>query len=369
MQKNDIRRTAILLVLTLVLGTTALPLSVSRAQSDPVCPVAADGTCDDVADINPSSLVFCEAASDAATGSAATGTAVTIKKFRQTRATTKTIQLSWKGNAPNYKLYQIINKKKKSLGLMLDKNGNTVKKVKIKKLTPGEVYSFRLYAADEEGAIIKDIKPLKLKTAYTKPLKQGGPKIEYWYGASDIAYFSWVSEGSLTGFQFRMETKAGKKIRVKHTKDTYIRINPGRGQTVRVKLRAYIKVGKKKRYGAWSESLVYAVAKEATAYSYHNKITLSKLSVSGTSKKEIYLSTKPNKGYQKIKTLTKESSYTIKKWKGKDIKSDKRYYIRIVYYYKKKGKNVASPIETRNEIHVDKYDNHVGPFVMDDYVV
>lgn len=64
------------------------------------------------------------------------------------------------------------------------------------------------------------------------------------------------------------------------------------------------------------------------------KITVTWKNQENATSYEIYMSTSKNSGYQKIKTVKKTSSkaaysYTIKTWKDKALKKNKKYYIKI----------------------------------------
>ena len=53
--------------------------------------------------------------------------------------------------------------------------------------------------------------------------------------------------------------------------------------------------------------------------------------INGVTGYDVYVSTKPDSGYKKVKSLKKNAtSYTIKKCKGKKIKSNKTYYVYVV---------------------------------------
>lgn len=74
------------------------------------------------------------------------------------------------------------------------------------------------------------------------------------------------------------------------------------------------------------------------------KITWTK--ISGTTKYQVYMSTKKNSGYKRIKTVSSKSfSYT----KGK-LKKGKRYYFKVRSYKKVGGKNYYSSFSSVKSI-------------------
>lgn len=75
--------------------------------------------------------------------------------------------------------------------------------------------------------------------------------------------------------------------------------------------------------------------KSRTKYSWGNgrkKVTLTIPKIKGLKKCKIYVSTKKNKGYKKVKTVktNKKVKVTLKKFKGKSFKTGKTYYIRVM---------------------------------------
>ena len=151
------------------------------------------------------------------------------------------------------------------------------------------------------------------------------------------------------GYQYEVKSANGKKTYFRATSTssyTYVKPFP-RGIFVKARVRAYVTVGNKVYYGAWSPYTYHASSKKVTAKRSSNgkKIYLKWKKVSGASGYQVYVSTKSNGGFKKVKSLSsKKSSYTITKCGKKKLKKGKTYYVQLRYQTKVGKKKVSSKI-------------------------
>ena len=106
-------------------------------------------------------------------------------------------------------------------------------------------------------------------------------------------------------------------------------------------------VGNKVYYGAWSPYTYHASSKKVTAKRRSNgkKIYLKWKKVSGACGYQVYVSTKSNGGFKKVKSLSaKKTKYTITKCGKKKLKKGKTYYVQLRYQMKVGKKKVTSKI-------------------------
>ena len=245
----------------------------------------------------------------------------------------------------------------------------------------GQLVSFRVSRADENGdildpeedrVIIDDIK--------TVPVKPTKPKLVHWYRASDGADFSWTPDEYSDGYQVRVERLSGKKLYKKNIPNSsgsedqssasgtsaslkavsasavgLISLKPSyHGKVAGIKVRGYILINNKKKYGDWSDTYYYASAKKITLSGYKDEITVKGLKVKDAIKKEIYVSTKEKSGYKLAGTASeKETSIKVHEFGKKLIESDKTYYVRVFYYFKINDKLTKSPIYDEGKVYVE----------------
>ncbi len=110
-----------------------------------------------------------------------------------------------------------------------------------------------------------------------------------------------------------------------------------------VQVRAYSTINGTKYTGNWSDvCYCFTQPRVKSAKVKGNKLTIKWGKVSGATGYDIYVSTKPKKGYTKVKSVSsKISSVTITKLKKKKISSKKKYYVYVVTK-KKVGKKTST---------------------------
>lgn len=181
------------------------------------------------------------------------------------------------------------------------------------------------------------------------PIKVSRIAMQYYWDSLKEAKYIWTDVNNADGYQYEVKSANGKKTYFRATSTssyTYVKPFP-RGIFVKARVRAYVTVGNKVYYGAWSPYTYHASSKKVTAKRSSNgkKIYLKWKKVSGASGYQVYVSTKSNGGFKKVKSLSsKKSSYTITKCGKKKLKKGKTYYIQLRYQTKVGKKKVSSKI-------------------------
>ena len=183
----------------------------------------------------------------------------------------------------------------------------------------------------------------------TVPIKVSRIAMQYYWDSLKEAKYIWTDVNNADGYQYEVKSANGKKTYFRATSTnsyTYVKPFP-RGIFVKARVRAYVTVGNKVYYGAWSPYTYHASSKKVTAKRSSNgkKISLKWKKVSGACGYQVYVSTKSNGGFEKVKSLSsKKSSYTITKCGKKKLKKGKTYYVQLRYQTKVGKKKVSSKI-------------------------
>ncbi len=309
------------------------------------------------------------------------------------------VTIGWKGTAAYYSLYQIMGDKseEKPLGVIAPEPVETPAPtatptstpkatekpaatptatekptssglnnfvVNINGLEPGLSLNFKIYESDsagnkinpnESGVLVEGVK--------TTPAKLDAPKLIKIYQNINDSDFSFRPDAFSEGFQIRAETIKGKKLYVKNLDSAAVSGSAAArfslkpcypGKIVCVKVRGFVKIGNgTKKYGEWSDTVEYGYAKKIKLSGKKDSIKISGIKVDGASKKEIYVSTKKNKGYKFAKKIgAKTTSTKISKFGKKYVQSKKTYYVRIYYYYKVGKKTKKSPVYDQDMVFV-----------------
>ena len=181
------------------------------------------------------------------------------------------------------------------------------------------------------------------------PIKVSRIAMQYYWDSLKEAKYIWTDVNNADGYQYEVKSANGKKTYFRATSTnsyTYVKPFP-RGIFVKARVRAYVTVGNKVYYGAWSPYTYHASSKKVTAKRSSNgkKISLKWKKVSGACGYQVYVSTKSNGGFKKVKSLSsKKSSYTITKCGKKKLKKGKTYYVQLRYQTKVGKKKVFSKI-------------------------
>lgn len=182
------------------------------------------------------------------------------------------------------------------------------------------------------------------------PGKVTSVAMQYYWDISREAKYIWSDIANADGYQYEVKSANGKKTYFKGTTtSSYLYAKPfPKGVFVKIRVRAYVTVaGNKVYYGAWSSNNYTASSKKVTAKRSSNgkKISLKWKKVSGACGYQVYVSTKSNGGFKKVKSLSaKKTKYTITKCGKKKLKKGKTYYVQLRYQMKVGKKKVTSKI-------------------------
>lgn len=271
--------------------------------------------------------------------------AAKVTGLTQTAAGVNSVSMSWNASAgaASYVIYGYINYNWTQIGTSAT-NSATISGVAattstrfavaaVKNVTGGTVTGER-----SDGVEMK-----------TVPIKVSRIAMQYYWDSLKEAKYIWTDVNNADGYQYEVKSANGKKTYFRATSTssyTYVKPFP-RGIFVKARVRAYVTVGNKVYYGAWSPYTYHASSKKVTAKRSSNgkKIYLKWKKVSGASGYQVYVSTKSNGGFKKVKSLSsKKSSYTITKCGKKKLKKGKTYYVQLRYQTKVGKKKVSSKI-------------------------
>lgn len=269
-----------------------------------------------------------------------------VTGLKQTGATTTSITMGWNAvqGASGYAVYRYNSYDNYTLLGSTKTTGFTVKN-----LTPSS-YAYYFVVAMRTNSLGQSapgtyFNQLAMKTA---PSKVSYVSMTSYYSALGSCYYGWNTVNNADGYEFQLLNYKGAKLLDKETTSSSIYVNPfKKGVFTKARCRAYILVDNKRVYGAWSGYNYNASCKslKVTRSPNRKKISLKWSKIKGASGYQIYVSTKFNSGYKKIKSLkASKTSYSFTKFNKKSLKKNQTYYIRVKYLTKVGKKTVASAI-------------------------
>ena len=258
-------------------------------------------------------------------------------------------------------------------GVFETETESEVKELLIPNNKPSKLYELKVYNEKNEciDVYLRTVSDMKKVELYK------------WFYNKNKAWIKFSKAGYAEGVNILIEKKSGSKFKKSKSKNvsftaskyeytgTYTEaIKSIKGGAVqRIKIRTYIKINGKKKYGPWSEPVYFASPKSAKIYSKDHKIYLTGLKITGAKKTVIYMSKKSKKGYNKVKTIkagTKKCKFSM--IDGREFDGKKKYYVKLEYYYKVGKKTVKSVIQGKAGIVVSLYNVKVGPIRVADRV-
>lgn len=268
-----------------------------------------------------------------------------VTGLKQTAAGVNSISMSWNASAgaSSYVIYGYINYNWTQVGTSAT-NSATISGIAATTSTNFAVAAVKNVTG---GTVVGDRSDgVQMKAV---PIKVSQIAMQYYWDSLKEAKYIWTDVNNADGYQYEVKSSNGKKTYFRATSTssyTYVKPFP-RGTFVKARVRAYVTVGNKVYYGAWSPYTYHASSKKVTAKRSSNgkKISLKWKKVSGACGYQVYVSTKSTGGFKKVKSLSsKKSSYTIKKCGKKKLKKGKVYYIQLRYQTKVGKKKVTSKI-------------------------
>lgn len=168
----------------------------------------------------------------------------------------------------------------------------------------------------------------------TTPGKVAKVKQDKWWYFLEQFSVKWEKQDGADGYEYKAFNNKGKKIasgtRYSNSADVTKKVSNTSIYTVQV--RAYTTINNKKYYGTWSDKCYcFTQPRIKSANVSGSKLVVKWGKVAGATGYDIYVSTKPAKGYKKVKTVGKStSSATISSLKGKKFSSKTTYYVYVV---------------------------------------
>lgn len=328
-------------------GGTSYDIKVSAVELDANGKVADIGT--------PSAVV-----------EAVTAPSGTVTGLKQTKAEAKKITLGWKklAGANAYEIRYIKTTSSKANKPILTKDVATYKL----SVSANSKYGVALYPARKSstGYTAYGANMSKMVIMSTTPPNKKITKVKIYGGKgkstySNVVDVSWGRVAVADGYEYQIYGNNNKKVctgsitssKYEDEMDKYknIRISSSKlkkSQFMKIRVRAYVKVGKKKSTGKWSDWVWFAKAPNAKLAS-DTEFKISWGKVTGAKNYSVYVSKSLNSGYQKVATVS-GTSFTVTTFKGAPI-SDGYYYYYIVAN-KKVGKKTCKSDYQYKSVHM-----------------
>lgn len=275
-----------------------------------------------------------------------------VQNLHQTDADASSISMAWNAvaGANSYSVYKYNSWSNYDLVAT-----TTATSFKISGLSPSYKADYFVIAnAQNATGFTATSEEYTRKEMRTAPAKVSYISVTNYWDAIKEAQWGWNSVNNADGYQFQLQTYKGKTLVNKEATWSSINVSPyKKGIFTKARVRAYIVVNSQKKYGAWSAWSYNASNKSVKATRSRNgkKITVKWKKISGCAGYKVYISTKSNSGFKKVKTLSsKKKSITIKKCGKKKLKKNKTYYYRVIYLTKVGKKKVESNIMSTGSI-------------------
>lgn len=200
------------------------------------------------------------------------------------------------------------------------------------------IYAFACRRANTGYIAIGNSDYISVKTLQTKVNKTSFGVSDAWLNIDSYS-FAVNSNLAADGYHFEFQTTSGKVKKNVYSVSSSVSVSNLKGTFYKYRVRSYVECGSKRVYSAWSDFKTFGIAKKVTGkYVKGNKLKLNWSKIDGASGYTIYASNKENSGYKKVKSLSaNKRNITISKIRGKKLKKNKPYYVRIVPKAKKLG--------------------------------
>lgn len=268
------------------------------------------------------------------------------QNLRQTAATTTSITVKWEQN-PGANAYRLEyfksgdsgNRKVVPLGNVLTYTASNLSK--------DTEYAFYVYPERRSTSGYQAYSDLghSIFGCPVLPGKVEGLTPSFNSPTTRYLELSWDRRNSADGYQYEIYSIAAKKAKkLISDKKSYngsmesVSSNKlVKPQFLKVRIRAYVVLGSGTRYGAWSGWKYISKQPEIKISNVSGGQWVSWKKVGGADSYTLYVSSKRENGYKKVKTLSK-NSMTVKKYGRSALKSGKTYYYIVVANKKIGGK-------------------------------
>ncbi len=205
----------------------------------------------------------------------------------------------------------------------------------IKGLKGGRKYNVKVTPISAEGKLGGS----GTKEMLTLPSKISNLHQDKWWYFIEQVDVSWDKLSGVSGYEISVY-KSGKRIQkktVNNYSDNYS-FKVKNGNIYTVKVRAFTNLNGKKYYSSTATCYCIGQARITKTSVANKKLTVKWKKVPGATGYDIFVSTKKNSGYKKVKSVSsRTTSATITKFNKKNISAKKNYYI-YVRTKKKVGK-------------------------------
>lgn len=262
--------------------------------------------------------------------------AMTYSSKLQTGQTQNSITVSWKApesNITGYKLYfgKDYSDVSKKAPIVLSGSASSYT---FTKLAAGTQYYVRIeytYISSYSGSTYT----YTLNSDYvaTLPGKVQGVKQERWYRYALSVDAVWSEQTGVSGYEYIIrDSKNRVKKQEKNSYGTRAYCDIKNNMLYTMTVRAYTDINGRRYYGQWSDKAYLFTQPEVTKLSIKNgKLIVKWKKISGVTRYDVYVSTKRNSGYKKVKAVSaKKASATVGKFKKKKFNKKKNYYVYIV---------------------------------------
>ncbi|MBR4759365.1 MAG: fibronectin type III domain-containing protein [Lachnospiraceae bacterium] len=258
----------------------------------------------------------------------------TISSISQSGNTDKSITVCWNvENAASIQVYV------KDLSLPKDQQVfNRVATVRafsytITGLAPGNKYDIQIIAINGENNKLTATKTLY--GARTSLSNMGALYQKKWDTNEGKVTVEWEQMKAADGYEYMFENEKETKVlaqgSIGNTEKPSMKLNVAEGNIYKFSVRAFIQDGSKKNYTAWSSIWCIAQAQVKSVVKNKGKLTIKWKKVKGATGYDVYVSTGPQVGYKKVKSVGKKTrSVTIKKVGKKKISKKKKWYVCVM---------------------------------------
>lgn len=273
-----------------------------------------------------------------------------VSEIKQTAAKNNSVTVSWSqaagaaaydvyiGTAEDNVAYNATVKDKTSITISkLKKNKNYIVKIVPFNISPS---GYRADGFERTNSAIRTI-----------PGKVAGLNVTAWnYGSANISV-AWTAKDNVDGYQVKFYNESNKCVKTINTASTTAAYTKAGANTFyKVRIRPYLTINGKKKYGAFNTTPVYAVSQpQLTAFTQApGKLTLAWNPVAGATSYSIYVTTtNPNtpSSYSKVATVDGSvGKYELAKIGTADITVLDNYYGYVVAEKKVGSKTYTSKV-------------------------
>lgn len=184
----------------------------------------------------------------------------------------------------------------------------------------------------------------------TLPQKVSGLQLDYVSSTMKYITFKWTKQND-SHYNFKIMNASGKVVdtdTISIANWSSSKVSGNQFYTIQVRGCVYANGDRKTPvYGPWSDVKYFVPQPALKGGKKYNKVSNGTLKlrwtkVKGATSYSVYVSTKEKRGFKKVKT-TKKTKVTLKKFKGKKFKNNKKYYFYILANKKVGKTTIKSP--------------------------